>query len=106
MGLESVSASEVVIGNEANIFTLRCQMLHAVTVTVCRRPDSNRRWLTSALKATDLDHSATTFRQWSISGVLDRGVARVQEMWVTKMTDNGGCDWVTHLILKILGVSG
>ena len=29
-----------------------------MTVTVCRRPDSNRRWLTPALKATDLDHSA------------------------------------------------
>ena len=34
--------------------------MQAVTVTVCRRPDSNRHWLTPALKATDLDHTATT----------------------------------------------
>ena len=35
------------------------QRVHAVTA--CRRPDSNRRWLTPGLKATNLDHSVTTF---------------------------------------------
>ena len=63
LSLTSVSASEVVIGDVADKFELPCQRVHAVTVTVCRRPDSNRRWLTPALKATDLDHSATTLRQ-------------------------------------------
>ena len=38
------------------------QRVLAVTVTLSSRPDSNRRWLTPALKATDLDHSATTLR--------------------------------------------
>ena len=61
--LTTVSASEVVIGDVADKFKRHCQRVHAVTVTVCRRPDSNRRWLTPALKATDLDHSATTLRQ-------------------------------------------
>ena len=35
-----------------------------------------------------------------------RCFARVQEMWVTKMTDNGGCNWVTHWLLKIVDVNG
>ena len=48
----SVSLSNVVIGDVADKFELPCQRVHAVTVTVCRRPDSNRRWLTPALKAT------------------------------------------------------
>ena len=61
--LTSVSASEVVNGNVADKFKPPCQRVHAVTVEVCRRPDSNRRWLTPALKATDLDHSATTLRK-------------------------------------------
>ena len=63
LSLTSVSASEVVIGDVADKFKLPCQRVPAVTLTVCRRPDSNRRWLTPALKATDLDHSATTLRQ-------------------------------------------
>ena len=67
LSLTSVSASEVVIGDVADKFKLPCQRVHAVTVTVCRRPDSNRRWLTPALKATDLDHSATTLREHAIS---------------------------------------
>ena len=61
--LTSVSAFEVVIWDVADKFKLPCQRVHAVTVTVCRRPDSNRRWVTPALKATDLDRSATTLRQ-------------------------------------------
>ena len=61
LSLTSVSASEVVIGDVADKFKLPCQRVHAVTVTVCRRPDSNRRQ--PALKATDVDHSATTLRQ-------------------------------------------
>ena len=60
LSLTSVSASEVVIGDVADKFKSPYQRVHAVTVTVCRRPDSNRLWLTPALKATDLDHSATT----------------------------------------------
>ena len=63
LSLKSVSASEVVIGDVADKLKLPCQRVHAVTVTVCRRPDSNRRWLTPGLKATDLDHSATTLRR-------------------------------------------
>ena len=63
LSLTSVSASEVVIGDVADKFKSPCQRVHAVTVTGCRRPDSNRRRLTPALKATDLDHSATTLRQ-------------------------------------------
>ena len=55
LSLTSVSASEVVIGDVADKFKLPCQRAHAVTVTVCRRPDSNRRWLTPALKATGLN---------------------------------------------------
>ncbi len=43
LSLTSVSASEVVIGDVADEFKLPCQRVHAVTVTVCRRPDSNRR---------------------------------------------------------------
>ena len=39
----------------ADEFKLPCQRVHALTVTVCRRPDSNRHCLTPALKATDLD---------------------------------------------------
>ena len=66
LSLTSVSASEVVIGDVADKFKLPCQRVHAVIVTVCRRPDSNRRWLTPALKATDLDHSATTLRQMAM----------------------------------------
>ena len=58
-----VSASEVVIGDVAEKFKLPCQRAHALTLTVCNWPDSNRRWLTPGLKATDLDHSATTIRQ-------------------------------------------
>ena len=58
LSLTSVSACEVAIGDVADKFKLPCQRVHAVTVTVCRRPDSNRRW--PAMKATDLDHSATT----------------------------------------------
>ena len=46
----SVSASEVVIRDAADKFKLPCQRVHAVTVTVCRRPDSSRRWLTPASK--------------------------------------------------------
>ena len=60
LDLTSVSASEDVIGDVTDKFKPPCQRVHAVTVTVCRRPDSNRRWLTMALKATDLDHSGTT----------------------------------------------
>ena len=70
LSLTSVSASEVVIGDVADKFKLPCQRVLAVAVTVCRRLDSNRRWLTPGLKATDLDHSATTptaDRQISIS---------------------------------------
>ena len=63
LSLTSVSASEVVIGDMADKFQQPCQRVHAVTVTACRRPDSNRRWLTPALNATDLDHSATALRQ-------------------------------------------
>ena len=62
LSLTSVSASEVVIGDVADKFKLPCQRMHAVTLMVRRRPDSNRRWLTPALKATDLDHLATTLR--------------------------------------------
>ena len=62
LSLTSVSSSKVVIGDVADKFKLPCQRVHAVTVTVCRRPDSNRRWLTPALKATYLDYSATTLR--------------------------------------------
>jgi len=62
LSLTSVSASEV-IGDVADKFKLRFQRVHAVTVTVYRRPDSNRHWLTPALKATDLDHLTTTLRQ-------------------------------------------
>jgi len=61
--LTSVSSSKVAIRDVADKFKQPCQRVHAVTVTVCRRPDSNRRWLTPALKATDLDHSATTLHQ-------------------------------------------
>ena len=53
MSLTSVSASEVVIGDVADKFKRPCQRVHAVTVTIYRRPDSNRRQ--PALKATDLD---------------------------------------------------
>ena len=49
MSLTSVSASEVVIGDVADKFKVPCQRVHAVTVTVCRRPESNRRWLTPAI---------------------------------------------------------
>ena len=59
----SVSASKVVIGDMADKFKLPCKRVHTVTVAVCRRPDLNRCWLTPASKATDLKHSATTFRQ-------------------------------------------
>ena len=53
LSLTSVSTYEVVIGDAADKFELPCQRVHAVTVTVCSRPDSNgRRWLTPALKAT------------------------------------------------------
>ena len=52
LSLTSVSASEVVIGDVADKFKLPCQRVHAAAVTVYRRPDSNRRWLTPALKAT------------------------------------------------------
>ena len=51
--------SEVVIGDVADKFKPPCQWVHAATVTICSRPDSNRRWLTPVLKATDLHHSAT-----------------------------------------------
>ena len=61
--LTSVSASKVVIEDVADKFELPCQKVHALTVTVCRWPDLNRCWLTPASKATDLDLSATTFRQ-------------------------------------------
>ena len=44
LSLTSVSASEVVIGDVADKFKLPCQRVHAVTVAVCRWPDSNRRW--------------------------------------------------------------
>ena len=61
LSLTSVSVSEVVIGDVADKFKLPCQRVHEMsglsTVTVCRRPDSNRRWLTPVLKATDLDHA-------------------------------------------------
>ena len=71
LSLTSVSATEVVIGDDRDVagkFKLPCQRVHAVIVTVCRRPDSNRRWVTPALKATDLNHSATTLRQqWAIT---------------------------------------
>ena len=46
--LTPVSASEVVIGNVADKFKLPCQRVHAVTVTVCRRPDSNWRCMADA----------------------------------------------------------
>ena len=62
LSLTSVLASEVVIGDVADKFKLPRQRVHAATGTVCRRPDSNRPWLTQALKATDLDYSATTLR--------------------------------------------
>ena len=62
LSLPSVSASKVVIGDVADKFKLPGQKVHAMTVTVCRRPDSNRRWLTPGSKAADLDHSATTSR--------------------------------------------
>ena len=65
LSLTSVSASEVVIGDVAGKFKLPCQRVHAVTVTVCRRSDSNQCWPTPTLKATDLDHSATTLRHLS-----------------------------------------
>ena len=61
LSLTSVSASEVVIGDMADKFRPPCQRVHAVTVRVCP-PDSKRRRLTPDLKATDLDHSATTLR--------------------------------------------
>ena len=67
----SVSASEVVIGDVAEKFKLPCQRVHAVTVTVCRRPDSNRRWLPPTLKATDLDHSATTLHTFQCIFAID-----------------------------------
>ena len=56
----SVSASKVVVGDVADKFKLPCQRVHTVTVAVCRRPDLNQCWLTPA---TDLNQSATTFRQ-------------------------------------------
>ena len=43
LSLTSVSASEIVIGDVAEKFELPCQRVHAVTVTVCRLSDSNRR---------------------------------------------------------------
>ena len=46
LSLTSVSASEVVIGDVADIVKPPCQRVHAATVTVCRRPDSKQRWLT------------------------------------------------------------
>ena len=63
LSLTSASASEIVIGDVADKFKPPCQRVHAVTVTFCRRPDSNQRWQTPALKATDLEHSATTLRR-------------------------------------------
>ena len=65
LSLTSVSVFEVVIAYVTDKFELPCQRVHAVTVTVCRRPDSNRRWLTPASKATDLDDSATTLCHWT-----------------------------------------
>ena len=65
LSLTYVSASEVVIGDVADKFVQPCQRVHAVTVTVYRQRDSNRRWLTPGLKATDLDHSAITPSQYS-----------------------------------------
>ena len=59
----SVSVSEVVIVDVADKFELPCQRVHAMTVTVCRRPDLNRRWLTPSLKATDFRSLANTLRQ-------------------------------------------
>ena len=58
------SAFEAVIEDVADTFKLPCQRVHAVTVTVWRRPDSNRRYLT---KVTDFEHSATTLRQIGIT---------------------------------------
>jgi len=63
LSLTSVSASEVVIGDVADEFKLPCQRAHSVTVTVRGRPDSKRRWLTPALKPTNLDHSTITRRR-------------------------------------------
>ncbi len=42
LSLTSVSMSEVVIGNVADKFKLPCQRVHAVAVTIYRRPDSNQ----------------------------------------------------------------
>ena len=53
LSLTTVSAFEIIIEDVADKFELPCQRVNAVTVTVCRRPDSNLRWLTPALKATD-----------------------------------------------------
>ena len=44
VSLAFVSASEVVIGDVADKFKLPCQRVHAVTVAVCRRSVSNRRY--------------------------------------------------------------
>ena len=75
LSLTSVSVSEVVIGDVADKFQLPCQRVHAVTVTVCRRPDSNRRWLMPALKVTDLlDQSATTQHHYNYSYIATRKV--------------------------------
>jgi len=45
-------------------YKLPCQRVRAATVTVRGRSDSNRRWLTPALKPTDLDRSAITRRHY------------------------------------------
>ena len=45
LSLTSVSASEVVIGDVADKFELPCQRVHAVTVTVCRRPDKDSKFV-------------------------------------------------------------
>ena len=52
LGLTSVSVSKVIIGDVADKFELPCQRLHTVTVSVGRRPDSNRRWLTGTMAAS------------------------------------------------------
>ena len=76
--LTSILASEVVIGDVADKFELPCQRVHTVTVPVGHRPDSNRRWLTPALKSTVLIHSTTTVRQ------LYMLLKRVHSLLITK----------------------
>ena len=61
LSLTTVLTSEVIIEDVADKFELPCQRVHTVTVTVCRRPDKDSKFVNNVRNWVTILHRTELF---------------------------------------------